>query len=497
MVAKKTAAKKASKTSVAVKKTHTELLKSKRITRSKAEPKARPAVQYSTQVLDLPTIPRGYREAMNFILRNMMPPYGKLSKNIDIKNTMFQNALAEYFAKYPDEGKDGTYVFQRQANTEVIVYQIVPGRADSAFVLYVQTVRRGPKTIEYFAGVREADPKERKQAIHVGLGVDAKLVEATPAAEPGATASENLTIPNVFHKPWPEVYTILKANHIKTFDVDNKLMEAVKTIAQHTAAWSRSPDDLVREMDCVVQTQVGIATTDSAAQGSVDLQLFIGARAGAIPVGVVHLTTKRNAGGYDEIVEVMPELTVSTPLGGDQMTMSVPLGGGHPQRWGAASGPRRWGAPSGVLDNSSRQQPLREMPPLAAVGEPRSAWGADTAEPFGRSDQGGFSPYGKAPGLYGQRPSPSYPGGYPEKTIFTTNSLARFTGYVNLVMEEGFGAGVRATVEQILMTLTTNFQSEGAGVMSFVLEYAPRKALVFQVRNGYSEVIFAQPIFLS
>jgi hypothetical protein len=485
MVAKKTAAKKASKTSVAVKKTHTELLKSKRITRSKAEPKARPAVQFSTQVLDLPMIPRSHHEALNFIHRNVMPPFGKLSKNVDIKNTMFKNALGEHFGKHPDPDGEGTYVFQRRGD-EVLVYQIVPGRADSAFVLKVDTVRRGPKTIEYFAGVREADPKERKQAIHVGLGVDAKLVEATPAAEPGAAASENLTIPNVFHKPWPEVYTILKANHIKTFDVDNKLMEAVKTIAQHTAAWSRSTDDLVREMDCVVQTQVGITTTDSAAQGSVDVQLFIGARAGAIPVGVVHLTTKRNAGGYDEIVEVMPELTVSTPLGG-----------GHPQRWGAASGPRRWGAPSGVLDNSSRQQPLREMPPMVGIGEPRAAWGADMTEPFGRPDQGGLSPYGKAPGLYGQRPSPSYPGGYPEKTIFTTNSLSRFSAYIGMMTEDELPPMARGSADQVLLQLNTSFRNTGAGVMSFVAEYVPGKALVFQVRNGYGEVIFAQPIFLS
>jgi hypothetical protein len=463
IIQKKPATKKPSRTSVAVKRT-----------KATKEVKPRATIQFSTQVLDLPMIPRSHHEALNFIHRNVMPPFGKLSKNVDIKNTMFKNALGEHFGKHPDPDGEGTYVFQRRGD-EVLVYQIVPGRADSAFVLKVDTVRRGPKTIEYFAGVREADAQERKQAIHVGLGVDAKLIEATAPAE--TVSNENLTIPNVFHKPWPEVYTILKANHIKTFDVDNKLMEAVKTIAQHTAAWSRSTDELVREMDCVVQTQVGIATTDSAAQGSVDLQLFIGARAGAIPVGVVHLTTKRNAGGYDEIVEVMPELTVSAPLGG-----------GHPQRWGA---------PSGTRDNSSRQQPLRTLPPMVGIGEPRAAWGADMTEPFGRPDQGGLSPYGKAPGLYGQRPSPSYPGGYPEKTIFTTNSLSRFTGYVNLVMEEGFHPGVRASVDPILMMLATNFRGEGAGVMSFVLEYAPSKALVFQVRNGYGEVIFAQPIFLS
>jgi hypothetical protein len=461
IIQKKPAAKKPSRTSVAVKRT-----------KATKDVKARATVQFSTQVLDLPTIPRSHHEALNFIHRNVMPPFGKLGKNIDIKNTMFKNALGEHFGKHPDPEGEGTYVFQRRGD-EVLVYQIVPGRADTAFVLKVDTVRRGPKTIEYFAGVREADAKERKQAIQVGLGVDARLIEASAPAE--AASNENLTIPNIFHKPWPEVYATLKANHIKTFDVDNKLMGAVKTIAQHTAAWSRSMDDLVNEMDCVVQTQVGIATTDSTAQGAVDLQFFIGARAGAIPVGVVHLTTQRREGGYDEIVDVMPELNVRETRGM------------HPQPFTPSA--------AGVRDNSGRG--YRAMPPLAGLGEARSAWGSEMEQQFGHPSMGGLSPYGKAPGLYGQRPSPSYPGGYPEKTIFTTNLLARFTGYVGMVVEDELPPVPRGAAEQVLLQLNTNFRHAGAGVMSFVAEYAPGKALVIQVRNGYGEVIFAQPIFLS
>jgi hypothetical protein len=463
IIQKKPATKKPSRTSVAVKRT-----------KATKEAKPRATVQFSTQVLDLPMIPRSHHEALNFIHRNVMPPFGKLSKNIDIKNTMFKNALGEHFGKHPDPDGEGTYVFQRRGD-EVLVYQIVPGRADSAFVLKVDTVRRGPKTIEYFAGVREADAKERNQAIQVGLGVDAKMIEATAPAE--TVSNENLTIPNIFHKPWPQAYEVLRA-HITIPAVNDKLLQAVRQMTVHV--WRRgteSTDDLMNQLDCVVQTQVGIATTDSSAQGSVDLQLFVGARAGAIPVGVVHLTTKRNAGGYDEIVEVMPELTVSAPLGG-----------GHPQRRGT---------PSGVWDNSGRQQPLRTMPPMVGIGEPRAAWGADMTEPFGRPDQGGLSPYGKAPGLYGQRPSPSYPGGYPEKTIFTTNSLSRFSAYIGMMMEDELLPMARASADQVLLQLNTNFRNAGAGVMSFVAEYAPGKALVFQVRNGYGEVIFAQPIFLS
>lgn len=472
MVAKKIAAKKASKTSVAV----------KRVTRTKAkkEPAPRPPVKYSTQVLDLPTIPRSHHEAMNFIQRNVMPGFGKLSKNIDIKNTMFKNALGEHFGKHPDPDGEGTYVFQRRAD-EVLVYQIVPGRADTAFVLKVDTVRRGPKTIEYFAGVRAADDKERKQAIHVGLGVDAKMVEATPAPVIG----ENLTIPNLFHKSWTETYDVLR-HHITVPAVQEKLLQAMRQLTAHV--WRRAsetPEDLMNEIDCVVQTQVGIATTDSTAQGSVDLQLFVGARAGAIPLGVVHLTTQRNVGGYDEIVDVMPELMVREARGGGQAHAFTPP------------------ASAGVWDQSGRG--YRAMPPLAGLGEARSAWGMQMEHQFGYpqggagsvSPEGAFSPYGKAPGLYGQRPSPSYPGGYPEKSIFTTNNLVRFLDYVNALSIADFGPVQKNNTEQVLATLNLNFRAVPGGVMSFVAEYAPGKALVIQVRNGYGEVIFAQPIFLS
>ena len=463
---KATTAKKASRASVAVKRT-------KRTPKAEAAPAVKRIKRTISDVwLVLPEGHQTYDQTRDFILANMMPPFGKLTKTVDTRNTMFQNELAEYFAKHPDPEKSGTYVFaQNREGEQIYVHQIVPGYADAMLTLLTDTVRRGPKNVQFFSGAK--DWGVLKQTLAIGMDVDQKRSEEVDRQMAQDAAVEGTTIPNVFHKPWPQVFEMLN-RHITDKIIFDSLRDQVRVIASRVAAFNKSVDETVNALDCVVQTRVGLMPGENGAvRGSVEVQLFQAARAGAVPIATLRLGTERLGNDPDRIVSV----TADVPLG----SISA-------------------GAP-----DASQHEGARFVSMSEALGRDEAVLGARRGWAGGNvgwgggsvSSDGRFSPYGRAPGLHGVRPSPSYPGGYPEKNIFTTNALPRFMTYVGMVIEDELAPVQRAAVEQVLMMLNTNFRNLHAGVMTFVMDYTPGKGLVIQVHNGYGEVIFAHPVFLS
>lgn len=464
MVTKKTAVKK-----VAVKKAHAKKPTVKRTSRT-----------ISTVPITLPEGTQTYRQAMDFIHANQMPPFGTLSKKIDAQNAQLAAELAEHFSTYPDPDKRGLYAFSREFTfqgkgvdllEEVVVLQSVLGYADTAFVLKTDTARRGARNVQFFSGAHSAAERHMKKAVAHGMATEQAAEEAQAAP---AVKLKSLTIPNAFHKLWPEVLESLEP-HVMDVATQTTIRTLVRSIAELAVSWGKSVDESLVQLNCVVQTRVGLTANEMGkVQGFVDIHFFQGAhagqgaRAGAVPLGVIHLTTERTDGEPERVVAVTKEVMARAPEGyGRQSPIDVYRHEEEQRRRGVFGqgyvppGDHRYGA-----------APSLTSPSFGMVQGPLS---------FG----------GRQHGMYGA------PANLPEQAVFSTNSLERLLAYAESVATGELSGPQKFQAEQALATIGMQFRSAPAGALTYVFEYMPGRMFSIYVRDMQGYVLFQTPISLN
>jgi hypothetical protein len=458
MVTKKTAVKK-----VAVKKAHAQKPAVKRTTRT-----------ISTVPITLPEGTQTYRQAMDFIHANQMPPFGTLSKKVDAQNAKLADEVSEHFSTYPDPDKRGLYAFNREfifqgkgvdPLEEVVVLQSVLGYADTAFVLKTDTARRGARNVQFFSGAHSAAERHMKKAVAHGMATEQAAEEAQAAP---AVKLKSLTIPNAFHRPWAEVLESLEP-HVTDVTTHATIRTLARGIAEHAVNWGKSVDDALTMLDCVVQTRVGLTANEvGKVQGFVDIQFFQGARAGAVPLGVIHLTTERTDGEPERVVGVTKEVMARAPEGyGRNSPLDVYRHEEEQRRRGVFGqgyvppGDHRYGA-----------APSLTSPSFGMVQGPVS---------FG----------GRQHGMYGA------PANLPEQAVFSTNSLERLLAYAESVATGELSGPQKFQAEQALATIGMQFRSAPAGALTYVFEYMPGRMFSIYVRDMQGYVLFQTPISLN
>lgn len=458
----------------------------KKVTKVKAAPKARPTVVYSTTTIELPEGKLNIVQALDFLRNNLKPPYGKLSNSINEHNRGTKEQIDVFFMKHPDTDKTGVYVFQRVKNSMVIfMHQVTQGRAEAMLALSVGGVRRGPKTIEYIEAANESEPTgfthQVAQSVddQVREQFDSMVGQRSATTDTTEAKEEWRALPSLFHHDYQRLSAWLQDN-----TPNAALGEEIKA---HVAALVRGtvPGGIVTEemMGQVVFTTARMAGTSSdpeAAAGVIQLQMFTADHAGSKPpFGVIDLGTIFQ---ISTVPGGMPAERVSKIFGVRQnpfgATPTALQGGG----WKPAGG---WGGHPGAA---------------------RSQWGADAQALFGeqqRREAAGFRPATPTPGLGNWTPHGPlfggqqhhyrgmHAGGKPETFDVTTSSLNRFMANLNVLIEEQHELFNKQYIEQLKNKVQSTFYNQAAsqqGSLLFDLKYMGGHSLLVLVRDRATQL---------
>lgn len=463
-----------------VRKATTKAVATKKVSKAKAAPKARPPVKYTVAPIELPQEKLNHKQVTNFLCSNMKPPFGKLSVAINKHNDTTKEQIVAFFAQHPDADQTGAYLLQRPAlSNKIFMHQVVQGQAEAVLCLNIDVVRRGPKSIEYIHSVTEATPTHSTHQF--AQSVDDEVRSEQPVQiDPGYAAQEAQEgwrpLPSLFHHNYQGLTVWLQ---------DNTKDETAEAIKEHIAALIRmvTPGGVVTEdmMGQVVFTTARMTNTSSdpeAAAGMVQLQMFTADHAASKPpFGVIDLGTVFQLGaGRDG----MPKERVSKVFAVRQ------------NPFGATPGQH--------LGGGMMRQPWR------APGDARSQWGADAQAAFGehqRREAGGFRAATPTPGLGGWTPHGPLFGGQqhhrrgmhagskPETFDVTTSSLNRFLAHLNVLVEEQHELFNKQYIEQLKNKVQAMFYNQAAsqqGSLLFDFKYMGGLSLLVIVRDRATQL---------
>jgi hypothetical protein len=450
-----------------VRKATTKAVATKKVSKVKATPKARPATVYSIEPIEVPQGKLNHLDVMNFLASHMKPPFGKLSKSIDLHNNHTKEQVVAFFRKHPDADKTGVYVLQRKpiANT-IFLHQVVQGQAEAVLALSIDVVRRGPKTIEYIYSATEATPTRATHQLAQGVDDQVREQVETLVGQRDATTEPvegRRELPSLFHHDYQRL-TVWLQDYAKNAALGEDIKANIASLVGAASQSGIVTEDMIGQVVFTTARMAGTSSDPEAAAGLVQLQLYTADHAGSKPpFGVIDMGTayQINEGGTRLTERVSKVFAVrQNPFG-----------------------------------TAPKQQPGGWVP-----GAARSRWGADAQALFGeqnRREAGAFRPATAMPVFGGQLRTFGTPGfgmgeqRKPETFDVTTSSLARFIALMNVLVDDQHEMVNKSYVDQLKEKVQSMFYNQAAsqqGSLLFDFKFMSGHSLLVIVRDRATQL---------
>jgi hypothetical protein len=467
-----------------VRKATTKAVATKKVSKAKAAPKARPPVQYSTATIQVPEGKLTLDQATEFLRKNLKPLYGKLSNSINEHNRGTREQIDLFFMKYPDADRTGVYGLQRpHAGNTIFLHQVVQGRSEAVLGLNIDVVRRGPKSIEYIHSAVHSAPSRFTHQLAQGVDDQVREQVETLVGQRDATTepTENRReLPNLFHHDYQRL-----TRWLQDFTTESSVADMIKaqiaSLVKASITGGVVTEDMMGQVVFTTARMAGPTFGAVERGGRVQLQMFTADHAAAKPpFGVIDLVTNYQTDPASSITwERVSEVTGvrQNPLGA---APAYQMPGGWGGGWkGAARS--RWGA---AAESAYGEHPTGRQAPVPGM----AAW-----TPHGPLF-GGQRPFG-APGFGG------HAGGKPETFDVTTSSLTRFTAQLNVLVDEVHELVDKQYVDQLKNKVHAMFYNQAAsqqGSLLFDFKFMSGHSLLVIVRDRTTQLThFIETIQLS